>query len=87
MRVAFFSPMNYDRQQPYITLYKKTLERQGFVVGLEREFHLKWLMSRGKSWDAIHLHSIGQTYRSSEVDNRSELVKKLFDNRWTGPLC
>jgi len=79
--------MNYDRQQPYITLYKKTLERQGFVVGLEREFHLKWLMSRGKSWDAIHLHSIGQTYRSSEVDNRSELVKKLFDNRWTGPLC
>ena len=33
---------------PYILLFKETLERQGISVNLKREFNLNWLLSNGK---------------------------------------
>jgi len=54
MRVAIFSAFD-TVLNPYILLFKETLERQGLEVHLEREFNLKWLLSKGKSCDCIHL--------------------------------
>jgi len=77
MRVTLFAP--YDTQ-PYIWLYKETLERQGLVVHLESEFNLSWLLTKGQSCDAIHLHWIDRVYRPSESNTRSNLTGRLINN-------
>jgi len=80
MRIALFARVNTDLN-PYILLYKQALERQGLVVHLEHEFSLKWLITRGKSCDAIHLHWIEAAYKPSQKSVRSDLVRKLLNNR------
>jgi glycosyltransferase involved in cell wall biosynthesis len=77
--------MNHN-QQPYVPLYIGALESQGLSVQLEREFSLKWLLTQGKSCDAIHLHTILGIYKPPERDFRHKWSKKLYDNRWTRPL-
>jgi beta-1,4-mannosyltransferase len=79
MRVTLFARVN-PVLNPYILLYKETLERQGLIVHLEREFNLSWLMTRWKSCDAIHLHWIGAAYRHDKKKNQSGLAKKLSSN-------
>lgn len=78
MRVTLFSP--FTTHQPYIWLYKEALERQGLVVYLEPELNLNWLLTKGKSCDAIHLHWIDKVYRPSESSSRLGLVKKLINS-------
>jgi len=77
MKVTLFSPYN---TQPYIWLYKEALEGQGLVVDLEPEFNLKWLLTKGKSCQAIHLHWIDRVYIPSDVNIRPGLVRKLVNN-------
>jgi beta-1,4-mannosyltransferase len=72
--------------QPYVPLYKEALERQGLVVQLEREFNLKWLLTEGRSCDAIHLQFIVQTYVPLEPDIRSERIRRLLNSRWIRPV-
>jgi beta-1,4-mannosyltransferase len=83
IRVAIFG---YSELNPYLLLYKKALERQGLVVGLEGRFDLKWVVTKGKSCDAIHLHWIGTTYRPAAWKIRSGLGNKLVKNRLVTPL-
>jgi len=83
MRVTLFSP--YDTQ-PYIWLYKEALERQRLIVSLEPEFNLRWLLTKGKSCDAIHLHWIDRVYISPESNSQSGLAKRLTNSRWIRPL-
>ena len=85
MRVTLFAQVDHD-VQPYILLYKKALERQGLFVHVEREFDLKWLLTKGKSCDAIHLHWIEAAYRPARLNIRSGLFKKLMNNRLVHPL-
>jgi len=85
MRVTLFARVD-TALNPYMLLYKKALERQGLIVHLEREFSLNWLITRGKSCDAIHLHWIGAAYRPSRPHIRSGLVEKLVRNRLVTPL-
>jgi len=87
MKVALVGRLDHVAQ-PYVPLYKAALERQGFVVQLEREFNLKWLLTTGKSCDVIHLHRLEQTYRPrpNGPSSRFKLVKGLLGNRWIRPL-
>jgi len=85
MKITLFARVD-NVAQPYMPLYKKALESQGLIVQLEREFSLKWLLTKGKSCDVIHLHFIGQVYVPVEPNTRSNLIKKLLDNRWIRPL-
>jgi beta-1,4-mannosyltransferase len=85
MRVTLFARVD-TALNPYILLYKGALERQGFVVRLEQEFGLRWLATRGKSCDAIHLHWIEAAYKPARRNIRSGLVKKLVRNRLVTPI-
>jgi beta-1,4-mannosyltransferase len=85
MRVTLFARVDPARN-PYILLYKAALEHQQLVVHLEREFSLNWLITQGKSCDAIHLHWIEAAYGPAKRDIRSGLVNKLLNNRFVMPL-
>ncbi len=84
MKVTVFAP--YYETQPYVRLYKEALEQQGLIVYLEPEFNLKWLLTKGRYRDAIHLHWIEEVYKPVKSKNRSGLTKKLIDNRLMSPL-
>jgi glycosyltransferase involved in cell wall biosynthesis len=77
MRVTIFSPYS---TQPYIWLYKGALEQQGIVVNMEPDLNPRWLLSKGKSCDAIHLHWIDQVYRVSTSNVRFGPVKRLLNS-------
>ena len=85
MRVAIFSAFD-TVLNPYILLFKETLERQGLEVYMEREFNLKWLLSKGKSCDCIHLHWIKHSYNPSRKNIRSYFFKRLIENRFVRAL-
>jgi glycosyltransferase involved in cell wall biosynthesis len=85
MRIALFARVNTDLN-PYILLYKQALERQGLAVHLEHEFSLKWLMARGKSCDAIHLHWIEAAYKPSYENGGPGLAGKRLHNRFSRAL-
>jgi len=81
MRVALFARVD-TALNPYILLYKKALEHQGVAVHLEREFSLSWLVTRGKSCDAIHLHWMEAAYKPSGWNTRLGLIQRLIHNRF-----
>ncbi len=83
MRVTLFGYLNFN---PYLFLYKKALERQGFIVHLKRKFGLKWLVTKGKSCDAIHLHWIETAYRPPIWSARFGLFSKLINHPYAKPL-
>lgn len=85
MRVTLFARVDIALN-PYMLLYKETLERQGLVVHLEHEFNLKWLITKGKSCDVIHLHWIEAAYKPSGWNTRFGLAKKLIHNRFSRAL-
>jgi beta-1,4-mannosyltransferase len=85
MRVTLFARVN-PALNPYILLYRRALVRQGIVARLEREFGLKWLVTRGRSCEAIHLHWIEAAYKPARSNVRSNLVKRLADSRFINPL-
>jgi glycosyltransferase involved in cell wall biosynthesis len=85
MRIALFARVNTDLN-PYVLLYKQALEQQGLVVHLEQEFSLKWLIARGKSCDAIHLHWIEAAYKPSYGDSGPGLARKRLHNRFSRAL-
>lgn len=85
MRVTLFARVD-TTLNPYILLYKETLERQGFVVHLEREFNLDWLVTRGKSCDVVHLHWIEAAYKPSKWNIQADLAERLIDNRFCNAL-
>jgi len=85
MRVTFFARVNTNLN-PYLQLYKEALEGQGISVHLEREFSLKWLLTHGKTCDAIHLHWIEATYKPTAWNTRFRLIVKLMDNRLSTTL-
>lgn len=80
MKVTMFARVD-DSVQPYTMLYRQALERQGIVVHSEQEFDLKWLLSKGKSCDAIHLHWVEAAYKPAQLKTQSDLFKKLAHNR------
>jgi beta-1,4-mannosyltransferase len=82
MIVTFFARVDIALN-PYLLLYKRELERQGILVRLEREFSLNWMLTRGKSCDAIHLHWIEAAYKPSGGNARSRLAEKLVTNRFS----
>ena len=84
MRVTVFSAFD-TVLNPYILLFKETLERQGLEVNMEREFNLKWLLSKGKSCDCIHLHWVKLSYNPSK-NIRSYFCKRLIKNRFVRAL-
>jgi beta-1,4-mannosyltransferase len=83
IRVAIFG---YSKLNPYLLLYKEALECQGLTVGLEGRFDLKWLITRGRFCDVIHLHWIGTTYTPAAWKIRPGLANKLVNNRLVMPL-
>jgi glycosyltransferase involved in cell wall biosynthesis len=81
MRVTLFG---YLSPNPYLFIYKETLERQGFIVNLEYRFSLKWLVTKGKSCDVIHLHWIELAYQPPFI--RLRLVRRLMKHRFLKAL-
>jgi glycosyltransferase involved in cell wall biosynthesis len=67
---------------PYILLFKETLEGQGISVNLEREFNLKWLLSKSKFCDCIHLHWINPIYQPPKRQYSNELIKGFMEFRY-----
>lgn len=82
MRVTVFAGFD-TRLNPYILLFKEALEHQGIAVELERDFSLKWLLTKGKSSDCIHLHWINWAFKVAEKETRYHFLKRLIDNRFT----
>jgi beta-1,4-mannosyltransferase len=80
MGVTIFSAFN-TILNPYILLFKEALENQGIKVQFERNFNLKWLLSRGKSCDCIHLHWLNPFHTPQKRNGGSQLYNKLMDNR------
>jgi beta-1,4-mannosyltransferase len=76
----------YFRSNPYLSLYKESLERQGINVQLEDNFGLKWMITRGRFCDVVHLHWIETAYAPSEWNTRSGLVEKLINHHLPEPL-
>ena len=85
MRVTLFARVNPDLN-PYILLFTEALEHQGTAVHLEREFNLKWLITQGRSCDAIHLHWIKAAYKPARRNFQHSLVAKLINSRFVMPL-
>lgn len=84
MRVTIFSPYS---TQPYIWLYKGALERQGLVVNIAPDLNLRWLLTKGKACDAIHLHWIDQVYRAPVSNLHFGPLAKLINGLLIKSLC
>jgi len=67
---------------PYILLFKETLERQGISVNLEREFNLNWLLSNSKFCNCIHFHWINSIYQPPKRQYSSKLTKRFMGMRY-----
>jgi glycosyltransferase involved in cell wall biosynthesis len=81
MRITIFS--NFDSAlNPYILLFKQALEHQGLSVCFRRNINLKWLVSKCKSCDCIHLHWLAYAYTPQKKPDKSAFFKKLLDNRF-----
>ena len=85
MKVALFSGFDASLN-PYILLFKETLERQNITVQLERDFSLKWVLSSGKTCDCIHLHWINLSSTFSSKERRSYWYTRLIKSRFVGAL-
>ena len=81
MRVTIFADVDTNLN-PYILLFKKALERQGLTVSLERRLNLSWLLSKGKTCDAIHIQWISQAYTPIIPDINIRIIKRLIDTRF-----
>lgn len=81
MRVVIFARVSI-KLNPYIILFKETLEGQGLSVNLEREFNLKWLLSNGRFCDCIHLHWINSIYQPFQRKYSSNLTKRFMESRY-----
>lgn len=80
MRVTIFARVDTGLN-PYVLLFKNTLERQGLTVRLESEFNLEWLLARSRSCDCIHLQWIDSAYSVSSRTLRSPVYRKLMNHR------
>ncbi len=80
MRVTIFARVDTGLN-PYVLLFKNTLERQGLTVRLESEFDLDWLLARSRSCDCIHLQWIDSAYSVSSRTLRSPVYRKLMNHR------
>lgn len=85
MRVTLFARVD-TALNPYMLLLKQSLESQGLVVYLEPEFNLAWLITKGKSCDAVHIHWIEAAYKPVQRNIQSAIVNKLIDNRFVNVL-
>ena len=80
MRVTIFARVDTGLN-PYVLLFKNTLEREGLIVSLESEFDLDWLLARSRSCDCIHLQWIDSAYSVSSRILRSPVYRKLMNHR------
>jgi beta-1,4-mannosyltransferase len=80
MRVSIFADVDTGLN-PYLILFKKALERRGFKVSLERRLTLRWLVSKGKACDCIHIQWLNQAYIPSIPDINVRIIKRLIDTR------
>ena len=80
MRVTLFSGFD-SKLNPYILLFKKSLEDEGIRVELEREFSLRWLLSKGRFSDSIHLHWISFVFDIYKEKVGSRSIGFLLRNR------
>jgi glycosyltransferase involved in cell wall biosynthesis len=85
MRVTLFAYFN-TALNPYILLFKEALESQGLQVDITRDFDLNWLVTKGKTFDVIHLHTMLATYTPFRRNTRFGLFNKLMNNRFVMPL-
>jgi len=81
MNVTIFSAFD-TILNPYILLFKRAIERQGFGVNVKREFNLSWLFSEGKKSDVIHLHWLNNTYSLQEKSKEHFFLKRLINHRF-----
>ena len=81
MRITIFARVS-NTLNPYILLFKETIERQGLSVSLEREFNLNWLLLKSKFCDCIHLHWIHAIYQPFERRYSSESNKRFMESRY-----
>lgn len=81
MRVTLFSGFD-TKLNPYILLFKKSLEDEGLRVELEHEFSLKWLLSKGRFSDCIHLHWINFIFNIYIKKVGSRSIGFLLSNRF-----
>jgi glycosyltransferase involved in cell wall biosynthesis len=80
MKVTLFG---YSRLNPYLLLYKRALEGQGLTVEVERLLGLKWLLTKGRACDAVHLHWIETAY---EPPTAPQPVRRLTRFRFVKAL-
>jgi glycosyltransferase involved in cell wall biosynthesis len=80
MRITIFARVNVALN-PYILLFKKTLEHQGFDVSIEKELNIKWILRKSKRCDCIHLHWINAAYTISKNKLRFSIINKLMERR------
>ncbi|HMR62515.1 MAG TPA: glycosyltransferase [Anaerolineae bacterium] len=88
MRITLFARVD-PNLNPYILLFKQTLERQGMQVQHERELGLRWLLFKnGLQSDVLHLHWIEAAYKPVASKQHSFWIRKLLNNRlsksWRG---
>jgi glycosyltransferase involved in cell wall biosynthesis len=81
MNVTIFSAFD-TILNPYILLFKRAIERQGFGVNVKREFNLSWLFSEGKKSDVIHLHWLNSNYSLQEKGKEHFFLKRLIHYRF-----
>ncbi len=80
MKVVLFADVD-TQLNPYILLFKETLQNQGLSVKLEHRINLKWVLRNMRSCDVVHLHWIGPAYRPSRTKLYSnQLMRKLANN-------
>ena len=80
MRISIFSGFD-PKLNPYILLFKKSLEHQGCVVSLEYVFNLKWVMQKSRDCDCIHLHWLKLFHTLPKMFENSNMLKDLAKNR------
>lgn len=73
MRIVIFSGFD-PKLNPYILLFKQSLERHNVLVELRKHFGLKWVFENIGRCDCVHLHWV--YYRLRVFDKNYENKKK-----------
>jgi glycosyltransferase involved in cell wall biosynthesis len=82
MNVTLFTGFD-AKLNPYILLFKKALEHQGYGVRFEKKFNINWFLSKFNSCDCIHLHWLNLSNNILKKNKSRSRYIRFFFNRIT----
>lgn len=79
-KITVFSAFD-TKLNPYIVLFKKSIESHGGSVCFESKFNLLWLINKMKNFDSVHLHWINCFFVPPKKGNLPPFFKLIYHFR------